>query len=164
MNKWIVTLEEDPETGDLILPLSDEILEGTGWKTGDTLEWIDNKNGSWILRKKEIKMKFTFIAEHAGGEKVTYETEKDFLQDVISDFELFLRGCGFYFDGQLGFVEEDVYKLSDIDYDSGPLEEYFGENAGTEGNTEGTPAPEHSEYYHDTDRNKPVDPWPFAKP
>lgn len=54
MNKsWIVTLEEDPETGELILPLSDDILEDAGWKTGDVIEWIDNKDGSWTMRKKE---------------------------------------------------------------------------------------------------------------
>jgi hypothetical protein len=53
MNRqWIVTLEEDPETGDLILPLNDDILEDTGWETGDTIEWIDNKDGSWTMRKK----------------------------------------------------------------------------------------------------------------
>ena len=47
----IVTLEEDPETGDLILPLSDELLEELGWKIGDTLEWIDNGNTTWTIRK-----------------------------------------------------------------------------------------------------------------
>ena len=51
--QWIISLEEDPETGDLILPLSDDILEDAGWKTGDTIEWIDNKDGSWTMRKKE---------------------------------------------------------------------------------------------------------------
>jgi bifunctional DNA-binding transcriptional regulator/antitoxin component of YhaV-PrlF toxin-antitoxin module len=48
---WTISLEEDPETGDLIMPLSDEILESAGWKEGDTLQWIDNEDGSWILRK-----------------------------------------------------------------------------------------------------------------
>ena len=51
MSSWTITLEEDPETGDLIMPLTDEILESAGWKEGDTLEWIDNKDGTWILRK-----------------------------------------------------------------------------------------------------------------
>ena len=50
---WTITLEEDPETGDLILPLNDEILEGTGWKTGDSIDWIDNKDGSWTMKKIE---------------------------------------------------------------------------------------------------------------
>lgn len=55
LKTWTVTLEEDPETGDLILPFSDEMLADVGWKEGDVLEWIDNKNGSWSLVKKEDK-------------------------------------------------------------------------------------------------------------
>jgi hypothetical protein len=50
-NSWTVILEEDPETGDLIMPLPEDFLETQGWKEGDTLEWIDNKDGSWILQK-----------------------------------------------------------------------------------------------------------------
>ncbi len=52
---WVIELETDPETGDLILPLNDAILEGTGWKPGDTIEWIDNKDGSWTMKKKEMQ-------------------------------------------------------------------------------------------------------------
>jgi hypothetical protein len=52
---WIITLEEDAETGDMILPLNDEILAGTGWQTGDTIEWEDNGDGSWTMRKKETQ-------------------------------------------------------------------------------------------------------------
>ena len=52
---WTISLEEDPETGELILPLNDEILEGTGWKTGDTIDWIDNKDGSWTMKKIETQ-------------------------------------------------------------------------------------------------------------
>ncbi len=50
---WTITLEEDPETEDLILPLNDEILAETGWKTGDSINWIDNKDGSWTMKKIE---------------------------------------------------------------------------------------------------------------
>jgi hypothetical protein len=28
-------------------------MESAGWKIGDTLEWIDNKNGTWSIKKKE---------------------------------------------------------------------------------------------------------------
>ena len=52
---WTINLEEDPETGDLILPLNDDILEQTGWKTGDTIDWIDNKDGSWTMKKTETQ-------------------------------------------------------------------------------------------------------------
>lgn len=57
---WIVTLEED-ENGDLILPLSDEILEGTNIRIGDTVEWIDNKDGSWTIQKKQEEMTWVMV-------------------------------------------------------------------------------------------------------
>lgn len=57
MNKpthWTITLEAaDDESGDLVLPLTDEIMESAGWQVGDTLEWIDNKNGTWSIKKIE---------------------------------------------------------------------------------------------------------------
>ncbi len=53
---WTVTLEEDPETGDIILPFSDEMLAEAGWQEGDVLEWIDNQNGSWSLVKKDPEL------------------------------------------------------------------------------------------------------------
>jgi len=37
--KWTVTVEEDPETGDLILPFPEDLLKIQGWKEGDTLKW-----------------------------------------------------------------------------------------------------------------------------
>jgi len=52
---WTINLEEDPETGDLILPLTPDILEQTGWKTGDSIDWIDNKDGSWTMKKIETQ-------------------------------------------------------------------------------------------------------------
>ena len=52
---WTISLEKDPETGDLILPLNDDILEQTGWKTGDTIDWIDNKDVSWTMKKIETQ-------------------------------------------------------------------------------------------------------------
>ena len=46
-----VTLEEDPDTKDLILPLPKELLDLQGWVEGDVLHWIDNKDGSWSIQK-----------------------------------------------------------------------------------------------------------------
>ena len=54
MKSAVVTIVTDPETGELVLPLDNEIFDETGWEIGDTLEWIDQKDGSWILRKQEI--------------------------------------------------------------------------------------------------------------
>jgi hypothetical protein len=53
MKTWTITLEQDPETGDLILPFTDEMLDLTKFKEGDTLLWTDNKDGSWSLTKKD---------------------------------------------------------------------------------------------------------------
>ena len=50
-NQWTVTLEEDPETGDLILPLPQELLDLEVWIEGDTLDWTTNKDGSIIIQK-----------------------------------------------------------------------------------------------------------------
>jgi hypothetical protein len=54
---WTVEVQEDPETGDKILEFPDDLMETAGWKEGDVLEWIDNKNGSWTLRKKDENTK-----------------------------------------------------------------------------------------------------------
>lgn len=51
-NKWTLTTEEDPVTGDVILQFPPDLLEKAGWKEGDILEWIDNKDGSWSLVKQ----------------------------------------------------------------------------------------------------------------
>lgn len=49
---WVVTLEED-DAGNLILPLSDEILAGSGLSEGDAVEWFNNKDGSFTMLKKD---------------------------------------------------------------------------------------------------------------
>jgi len=57
MTSWTVTLEEDPETGELIMPLPPDLLNQVGWDFGDTLIWEDMHNGSWTLKKDERKIK-----------------------------------------------------------------------------------------------------------
>ena len=56
----IVRLETD-ENGDLILPLGDELCSELGWKVGDTIEWIDNCDGSWTMRKKEMEKELVLV-------------------------------------------------------------------------------------------------------
>ena len=58
---YIVTLEKDPETGDLILPLPEKLLKETGWKTGDTLEWNDNGDGTFSMTKKEATTEWVLV-------------------------------------------------------------------------------------------------------
>jgi hypothetical protein len=51
-NTFVRTLQEDPDhPGDLILELGDEICDPLGWLPGDTIQWIDNQDGTFTLRK-----------------------------------------------------------------------------------------------------------------
>ena len=49
---FTVTVEEDPESGDLILPFPEGLCEKLGWDIDDTLDWEDNGDGSYTLSKK----------------------------------------------------------------------------------------------------------------
>lgn len=51
--KYTVYLEEDPDTGDLILPFPGGFCDEMGWEVGDTLKWKTKKDGSFTLTKKE---------------------------------------------------------------------------------------------------------------
>ena len=51
--RWIVELEEDPETGDLVMPFPPALIEALGWKIGDTLTWEPGEDKeSYKLTKK----------------------------------------------------------------------------------------------------------------
>jgi len=52
-NQWIITPEEDPNTGEVIITFPPELLEQVGWNEGDTLNWSVRDNGSVHLTKKE---------------------------------------------------------------------------------------------------------------
>jgi hypothetical protein len=54
--RWTVKIEEDPFTGDLMLPLPPELIRLKGWQPGDLLVWIDNGNGTWSIEKKTVQM------------------------------------------------------------------------------------------------------------
>ena len=117
-------------------------------------------------------MKYTLIAEDDfDGSKTTREFQADFLPDVLSEVELFLRGAGFFFDGNLDFVndfenepewepEEDwhtphvgeMYDTMDLPSNNWPFatphpkapDEWTQTDVGNI----------HSEHYFDTQRNK----------
>ena len=47
---WIVDVQEDDEG--YFIQFTDEMLEKTGWKIGDTLLWEPKPGNAWTLRKK----------------------------------------------------------------------------------------------------------------
>jgi hypothetical protein len=50
---WVVDLEEDPLTGDMFMPIPEELLREIGWEIGDTLVWgVNEATGEITLTKK----------------------------------------------------------------------------------------------------------------
>lgn len=50
--RYEVITQEDPESGDLILPIPEPVLKALGWKEGDDVEVGLNQDGSLFLKKK----------------------------------------------------------------------------------------------------------------
>jgi hypothetical protein len=68
--------------------------------------------------------KFTFICEDepmpfadAIVTKKTFEFNADHLNSVVGEFETFLRGCGFHFEGNLEFVNPPKIFLPETEDD-----------------------------------------------
>ena len=51
---WTVVLDENLATGELLLPLPDELIASLGWKEGDNLVWDVRTDGSIGLSKQEL--------------------------------------------------------------------------------------------------------------
>lgn len=66
----IVELIEDGD--DLILPLYEHFCEELGWKIGDTIEFTDNKDGTWSMKKQETEI---VLVETVSTFKMTYAIE-----------------------------------------------------------------------------------------
>lgn len=50
-SRWIVDVQEDPETGDSIIELPPEALRAAGLQAGDTIKWTELENGAWSITK-----------------------------------------------------------------------------------------------------------------
>lgn len=51
--KWTVTIEEDKETGELLLPFPPDLLSQMGWIEGTELFWQDQEDGTYIISEKK---------------------------------------------------------------------------------------------------------------
>ena len=50
-NEWIVEVQENSKTKELYIEFPPGALDQVGWDIGDDLEWIDNKDGSYQLKR-----------------------------------------------------------------------------------------------------------------
>jgi AbrB family looped-hinge helix DNA binding protein len=51
--RYEVITQEDPETGDLILPIPQPVLDSLGWKEGDQVEFEVDKEGKIYIKKNK---------------------------------------------------------------------------------------------------------------
>jgi hypothetical protein len=78
--------------------------------------------------------KFTFVYQNEDvfteevTSKVTMETNAESLSELLEEFECFLRGAGYYFEGKLDLVDQDddfSYDDEDDNEDINAAEEFF---------------------------------------
>lgn len=53
VEKWVLDVKYDQKTDDTYIELPDALMKEAGWNLGDDIEWIDNKDGSWTMKKIE---------------------------------------------------------------------------------------------------------------
>ena len=115
-------------------------------------------------------MKYTLTAEDEfGGSTTTREFQVDYLPDVLLEIELFLKGAGFVFDGNLDFVNDfdteqeydiphvgEMYDTMDLPSNSWPFASPHPKapDEWTQTLREDAAAAGHSHHYFDTQRNK----------
>lgn len=82
------------EDGEYYLEFPDEFLNSLGWKIGDLLDWIDNKDGTWSIKKMS-------------------DNEKYFVVDALSNFR-----CRYVVRGKSleHALEEVTYRQSDHNF------------------------------------------------
>ena len=51
-SKWTAEVLTNKD-GEFFIEFSEEFLREIDWKEGDTIEWIDNHDGSWTMKKKD---------------------------------------------------------------------------------------------------------------
>jgi bifunctional DNA-binding transcriptional regulator/antitoxin component of YhaV-PrlF toxin-antitoxin module len=73
VNKWIIPVDDDYN-----ITFPEDLLEQTGWKEGDVLEWIDQGDGSFKLIKKEKKEHPSWVK---GNELAKVKTYQEMIDD-----------------------------------------------------------------------------------
>lgn len=72
------------------------------------------------MKETKHKPKFKFLKTKDEDNRfdtsnVLVTSDAETLEDILTDFEDFLRGCGYVFDGHLDIIEEDIAPISEDD-------------------------------------------------
>lgn len=57
----IAEVKKHPDTDDLFFELPPDVLQRLGWNECTELEWIDNKDGSVMLKKQDENVEMTEV-------------------------------------------------------------------------------------------------------
>ena len=55
VKKWVLPVEVSDDLEDYVVTFPDDLLEAANLKEGDLLDWVDNGDGSYLLKKFERK-------------------------------------------------------------------------------------------------------------
>jgi hypothetical protein len=118
-NRWVLNVDEDPETGDAIIIFPEDFLEATGWKEGDNLKWTDLGNNSWQLKKQEYD--------------VSEEELLNELEELTREFELIKEDNMAKAKPAVNKIADKLSKVNDSFsvnmYDNGYMLEISGRNS-----------------------------------
>jgi hypothetical protein len=84
MMSEIVTLDEDQD-GNLVLPFSDKVLSAVGWNEGDTINWQDNGDGTFTLKKVEPRVLVEVQTVQVVRHMYYIETPADHIEYALDD-------------------------------------------------------------------------------
>ena len=122
MKSWTLDVKEcEDGSGDKYIELNADILAETGWKEGDTLQWHDQGDGSFLLEKKEetefvmveciSQFRERYLVEVPKGktewalDTVTCNEAKEFSQEHLGETIVSHRTV----------TQEEALKICDID-------------------------------------------------
>lgn len=80
---WILDVKQSGE--DFFIELNEEILEGSGFKIGDELDWKDNGDGSFTLTKKKDKVWVMVETIQTFHHRYCVEVPKDHPEYALDD-------------------------------------------------------------------------------
>ena len=158
------TLNVEGSGDDLYITFPDEVLKEVGWKEGDSIKWEQQDDGSFILSK--VKKTVTVLVDCISTYRMRYAVEvpadnPEWALDTVTceeAKEFSQKWLGETIASHRIVDREELLKIcdEDNDYCSSWSDEQKIKTFVTPwtGNDEDI---EHSEYYFDTERNKPFE-------
>jgi hypothetical protein len=58
VKRWVLPVEEDDNTGEYFVSFPDDLLEAANLKEGDFVDWVNQGDGSYLLKKHVERYRF----------------------------------------------------------------------------------------------------------